>query len=107
MSDDGDFVLDDTNCFRWLRDRFRAVADAHGYRTVVVHLDIPPEILRERMAQNEATRERSAIRPSVFDAVAATFEGPAEDEITLRFTPNDHMDAWLDRHLPRSADRVE
>ena len=36
-----DILVDDTNCFRWLRDRFRAIADQHGYQTKVIYLDVP------------------------------------------------------------------
>jgi len=48
-----DIILDDTNCFRWLRDRYRSVATANGYRTMIIYLDIPLQTLQERMLKNK------------------------------------------------------
>lgn len=31
-----DIILDDTNCFHWLRDRFRDVAKRHDYKSKVI-----------------------------------------------------------------------
>lgn len=36
-----DIVLDDTNCFRWLRDRYRDSARANGYIVELVFLEVP------------------------------------------------------------------
>lgn len=42
-------VLDDTNNRRWLRDRFKRVAQRYGYETRIVYLDIPVDVIQQRM----------------------------------------------------------
>ena len=98
-----DIVQDDTNCFRWLRDRYRAVADRHGYRTVVVYLDVPLPILQERRRQNESTRERRAVQEPIFAELTAKFEAPAPDEPTLAFAPTDTIEEWIEAHLKNDS----
>jgi predicted kinase len=61
-----DIILDDTNCFRWLRDRFREVAKKHGYETKVIYLDVPLDEIRLRMQRNEQTQERYGIKAEIF-----------------------------------------
>ncbi len=51
-----DVVLDDTCCFRFLRDRYRAVADDLGVPTLVLYLEVPVAELERRRAAN---RERA------------------------------------------------
>lgn len=94
-----DIVLDDTNCFRWLRDRYRSVAAKHGYRTVIIYMDIPIEVLRERMIANESTQERRGIKEAVFMELFHKFEHPQPDEPTLTFTQRDHVTEWISSRL--------
>ena len=94
-----DLVVDDTNCFRWIRDRFRAVAERHGYATRVVHLDLPEAEVRERRRRNQATAERPQVVDDVFESHLATFEAPEGDEEVLRFAPGQDLDGWLREHF--------
>ena len=94
-----DLVLDDTNCFRWLRDRYRSAAGRHGYRTVVIYLDIPLPILEERRRKNETTRERRGVKEPIFADLTRQFEAPAPDEPTLVFAPGDTIGEWIEAHL--------
>ncbi len=94
-----DIILDDTNCFRWLHDRFGEVAKRHGYQTKVIYLDIPLEQIRLRMQRNEQTRERHEIKEGVFAALLRGFEPPEEDENVLRFNQNYAIRDWLETYL--------
>jgi predicted kinase len=72
-----DVVVDDTCCYRWIRDRFREVAERRGAEVSLLFLDTPlAEIARRRA---EAT-ERRGIADAVFDEHLRTFERPGEDE---------------------------
>ena len=66
--------------FRWMRDVFRDLARGADARAVLVHLDPPDYLLRERMAANEHSGERRGIAPGVLAEHLATFEAPGEDE---------------------------
>jgi predicted kinase len=96
-----DVLLDDTCCFRWLRDRWRTQAQDLGYRTQIIYLDTPREEIERRRAQNERSRERHGIQEAIFQEHVSTFEPPMADEPTLRFTPRDEPSSWLESHLRR------
>lgn len=95
-------VLDDTNNLRWLRDRFRAVADAHGVEIWIVYLDIPPAVIRQRMEQNAETNERLGVQPQIFAELVRSFEPPAPDEQVVTFRYGDDIAEWLQRCVPPS-----
>jgi predicted kinase len=72
-----DVVMDDTACYRWMRDRFREVAARRGAEVKLLFLDTPlAEIARRRAAATD----RRGITDAVFDEHLRTFERPGEDE---------------------------
>src|SRR5687768_14245353 len=73
-------VVDDTNCFRWIRDRFRDLSRANHARTTVVLVDTPIHEIQQRIAHNRDVRGRRGIEATVFGAHVAAFERPADDE---------------------------
>jgi predicted kinase len=99
MAAGGDLVIDDTHCFRFLRDDYRRLAGRRDYRTRVVHLDVPAVELRRRRVRNEVTAERDGVNAEVFERHLASFEPPIDDEDVLVLRPEDRLDEWLDTHL--------
>ena len=75
-----DCVLDDTLCFRFLRDRYRALAQEVGARAVLVVFRVDADEVRRRIAANLARPARDGIAPAVLDAHLASFEWPSDDE---------------------------
>lgn len=98
MASGDDLVVDDTNCYRWIRDRFRWVAERHGYAVRVIFLDLPLEVLQERRRANAVSGERHEIIDPIFESHAADFEPPVDDEDVIRYTGED-LDAWLAAHF--------
>lgn len=47
MQSGQDIVVDDTSCYRWLRERFSNFVKQHDYQTIIVFLDIPLSIIRK------------------------------------------------------------
>jgi hypothetical protein len=90
-------VVDDTSCYRFLRDDYRAVAERLGYRVALVVIDMPPELIRERIRTNAATANRGGIRPEVFERHRASFEWPAADEPHVLLRSNADAETWLER----------
>lgn len=83
-----DLVLDDTCCFRWLRDGYREVAARNAYESYVVFMDTPlEELLRRRTSR--------FMKDEVFEAVRGAFELPESDERTLPFRHGNDVDRWL------------
>ena len=99
MQSGRDIVLDDTNCFRWIRDRFRSYASRNGYRTVIIFLDFPVEILEERRSKNKSTGERRAVNGAIFQELCSQFEAPGRDETTLVFGLGDDAEKWILEHF--------
>lgn len=93
-------VVDDTNCYRWLRDSFRAAVAPYGYDTLVVYLDLGPAAVRARVEANRSTPARPGIRTEVLEALIASFEPPAPDERCVRLRTPDEIDDWLRATLP-------
>ncbi len=95
MGSGEDLLVDDTNCFRWIRDRFRWVAERHGYRPRVIFLDVPLEVLHQRRRANQLTGDRHRVVDPIFDSHAADFEPPSEDEDVITFDPDQDLGQWL------------
>jgi len=93
-------VVDDTGCFRWLRDRYRQVARRRDSADIVVFVDTPLAEARRRLTENDETRRRPAVRLEVLDVLARSFEPPQPDEATITFSPGDRLAPWLEEHVP-------
>jgi len=94
-------VIDDTGCYRWLRNRYRQVARRRGCDDLVVFVDTPLAEACRRLAANAATGERPGVRVGILEALARTFEPPQPDEATITFAPRDRLAPWLEEHIPR------
>ena len=88
-------VVDDTLCFRWMRDAFRDLARAAGAQVVLVYLDVPEALWRERMAANQRTPTRRDIEPAVLAEHLAAFEPPGADEAPQVLRSTEEIEAWL------------
>jgi predicted kinase len=92
----GRSVVYDTTAFTRLeRDHLRAMAVRCGATSSLIFVDTPRELAYQRWLVNEQTRERPRVHPDDFAMVADLFEPPGSDEDALRFTPEDHIDAWI------------
>jgi len=95
-------VLDDTCCFRFLRDRYRDAADALGVSTLVLYLDVPVTELERRRAANRERAHRPDVVDEVFLPHLETFEHPDADEDVMVFRPAEEtVDAFVMRVLER------
>jgi len=88
-------VVDDTLCFRWMRDAFRDLARGADARAVLVYLEPSEQVLLERMAANERTKERRGIARGVLAEHLAAFEAPREDEQPTVLRSPEEIEAWL------------
>jgi tRNA uridine 5-carbamoylmethylation protein Kti12 len=91
--------VDDTNCFRFLRDDFRTVAERHGARTTVVYIAAPLALILHRRRENDRTRARASVTEPVLLDLLEKFEIPGADENALVFPFDAVPDAWVARHF--------
>ena len=94
----GDAVLDDTLCFRWLRERYRRAGERVGFTCRLIYLAVPVDIVRARVAENARTLARRSLKPEVLEAHLASFEPPAPDEGAICFEGGDALQ-WIERRL--------
>jgi tRNA uridine 5-carbamoylmethylation protein Kti12 len=92
-------IVDDTNCFRFLRDDYRAVAERHEVRTTVIYIGAPLGLLLERRLENDRTQARASVAEPVFLDLVEKFEMPAADENVLVFPFDAEPGAWVARHF--------
>ena len=91
-----DIVLDDTRCFRWLRDKYRDCALKNGYVTELVYLEVPLREVRGRMEQNAITGSRRSINAHVFEEHMRSFEAPQLDEPTTMLRNSEDISRWIE-----------
>lgn len=81
-----DVVVDYSFWSRAQRDDYRALGRAHGAEVEVVHLDVPVDELRRRLAERRtAHADDFVVPPEVLEGYVAGFErpGPDEDDVTV------------------------
>ena len=72
-------VVDDTGSPRFIRDRWRAVAEAAGAPFAIVWIQIDAALQRERVLANRSEQERPDVIDAVLASHAAAFESPADE----------------------------
>jgi predicted kinase len=77
-------IVDDSSSPRFLRDEWRVLSGAAGAAMVLVFVDTPDELIRQRLLENRASRRRGDVNDEVMAAHQESFEPPGEDEQHLR-----------------------
>lgn len=88
-------VVDDTLCYRWLRDRFRAVAESSGLEHSLFVLRPPLPELEARHAALSVSRARPVLSLERLRDHLARFEWPAIEEGALDITEPSRYEAVL------------
>jgi predicted kinase len=99
MASEQNIVLDDTNCFRWLRDRFRDFGAQYGYQTTLIFLDVPLAEIWSRIKINNQTQTRYQVKPEIITEMAKTFESPQADERIINYSPKQSIDDWIRQYF--------
>lgn len=93
-------IVDDTCCFRRLRDSYRGLARRHGAEAVVIHLEVPFGEALRRLRENESAPRRSPVTEPILRDLLRDFEPPEADEETIVYRHPEPFDSWLDRVFP-------
>lgn len=100
-------IVDDTNCFRFLRDHYREIARRHGAPVTVLYLDVPLSLALERLRANDARPSRARVTEEILYELAAQFEVPSEDEEVLVVPAGAEVEEWVARNLPERTQRTQ
>jgi predicted kinase len=106
LSQGENVVVDDTNCFRFLRDDYRTIGKQFGANTVVIYFDIELGIIHKRLIHNNQEPRRPIVTETIFDDLVSRFEIPGDEENVLVFTGNNDFEKWIDDHLPEKNSRT-
>ena len=85
--------------YRWLRDRFRAAAAAHGAECVILHLAATFETLRNRRRVLEETGAREVLPAEELERHLSELESPASDEPSRSFESPEEALTWLSERV--------
>lgn len=107
MSQGRSIVVDDTFCYRWLRDRFRSEAAAGGYKTTLLTVPTPREEILARHARILATGERPVLSLGTLLRHLDSFEQPTTDESPVSVASPAELEAWLAQELRRNHGDTE
>lgn len=92
-------IVDDTNCFRFLRDSYRRLGRRHGCREMLVVLDTPLATIHRRREEARRRRHRPPIRDEVWEAHRRSFEWPGDDEPHRTLPAGADVETWVRRYL--------
>ena len=96
-------VVDDTLCYRWLRDRWRAAARDAGMVPRLLLLAPPRADLLARILPALEGVPRPTLALKRIHRYLDAFEWPADDEDAVDVTTADRQDAWLAAEEARMA----
>jgi predicted kinase len=92
-----DVVLDDTLCFRSLRDRYRELGSGANMSVFLVVLKISAVAVRERVAGNLRSPQRHGIDEALLESHLASFEWPGADEPHIELDGTSSVETQLSR----------
>jgi predicted kinase len=88
-------VIDDTQCYLWLRDRYRSECLAAGLQPVLLLISPPRHLLYERRAHAETSNGRAVLSLERMTDHLARFEWPGEDERATDLSSSEGLSAYL------------
>jgi predicted kinase len=100
LQEGNSIVYDDNNVRFEHREELREVARRFNAKPLVVYLNTPIAVIREREATNRVTGERHEVEPENFQTALEQLEPPTQDEAVLVFTPNMDIEGFLNE-LPK------
>jgi predicted kinase len=89
------------NEYAWIsrawRDRARNLASKLGIETIVIFVDTPEDIVRERRIKNKNEKTRFDVSDADFDESIRNFEKPINDENVIVYKNGENLDEWIQR----------
>ncbi len=92
-------IIDDTLCYRWIRDRFRQEACLVGLQSILLLFPLDLLEAERRRSQLVVTRGRPVLSRERLETHLNQFEWPDDDENPVAVQPHDTPVSWTRRHL--------
>ena len=100
----GHSVVDASRNFRQReRNHARAIADRMGAEVLLVYVDAPEALVRQRWAENRDKQTRRDVSDKGFEQIISVMEPPTAEAKALVFHQNDEIKNWLAGHAEHLA----
>ena len=93
-------VFDHVNLRHNHREELINMAKSYNARAVIIYLDTPIDIQKERQIKNKETKERHDVKQEELDDAIKELEIPEESENVFVFKPETNLESFLER-LPQ------
>jgi predicted kinase len=92
----GNSVVVDDNClYLKQREELRSIAKEIGAKSILIYLNIPTEVLRERKIENEISEIRHDVPLAWLEEDSQNFERPTEGEEPINYRPSDTLEDFI------------
>jgi len=88
-------IYDATNFTKEQRDIPRKIAQKYNVATKLLFVDVPKEIVYQRLQENRKTNSRFDVKDEDFAQVVDNFQKPSDDENVLIFDGSIPMVDWI------------
>ena len=83
----GNSVVIDDNClYIRQRDELRSIAERSGIKSILIYLNVPTSLLKERKAKNKNSKDRHDVPSEWMEEDSNLFERPTEVEKPIVYT---------------------
>jgi len=97
LAKDNSVVFDHVNLRHSHREVMGSIAKEFGARLIVVYLDTPLDIQKERQSKNKEIKERHDVKQEYLDEAIEELEIPQESENVFIFKPEANIESWLSK----------
>lgn len=98
----GASVVDASRNFqRHERDAARDIARSAGADAVVVYVDTPEPVVRQRWLANRVSQARRDVSDGNFEEIVAVMQPPCPEERAVVFRHDEDIENWLTEHAER------
>ena len=95
----GESVVDASRNFRQAeRKHARTLADRMKVEVLIVYVDTPEAIVRQRWAENRIKKTRRDVSDKGFEEIIAATEPPIAPEKAIVFKHDESIERWLQKH---------
>ncbi len=92
-------VQDAGNFTRYERGLVREIADKLGLETIVVYIDTPIVVARQRLLENKETHQRFEVSEESFDAGVKEMESPINEGNLITYKNDDDLNSWIEKNF--------
>lgn len=92
-------IIDITPLTKSKRDQIRHLADKYNAQVILIYVDTPSDVARDRLNENKKDKKRMTVNYSTFQYTIDNFEPPIK-ETQLIFRNGQNINKWIKENFP-------